>query len=327
MIDETITLLGENIAESEIIKNCGDVLIEKKPTALYDWLVKDKEQGLFWGACVVTHTFTRMKAYEQYLEGLYKTDFYTECNRIPIIVLAVNSSTKRVNFGFQVVWHHGKATIYNKVKFRELTYRSWGTALDNLLSMDDVIRVLNQDNLRVIKHIEISKTIGGEEYFADVIYLRNLTRDYRMADKEVVDQKEKFNRFIFGIPEDEYPSDELDRWIKEIIGKHYHIEKEPKSSLLLFTTELRDLQVYRSYYKSDAVMLFELDLNGMTQMPIGSNVSMAKGLELYYTDRRAENVFTVDMAPKLFSWNEWVEKYAEIKKMLATYSVLSSVFE
>ena len=46
MIDETITLAGINIAEYEIIKNCGEVLIEKKPTALYDWLVKDNVQGL-----------------------------------------------------------------------------------------------------------------------------------------------------------------------------------------------------------------------------------------------------------------------------------------
>lgn len=328
MIDETITLLGESIAEREIIKNCGEVLIEKRATALYDWLVEDKAQGLFWGVCVVSHTFTRMKAYEQYLQALYKTDFYTECNRIPIIILAVNQSARKVNFGFQVVWHHGKATIYNKVKFRELTYRSWGTALDNLLSMDDVIRVLNQDNLKVIKHLEISKTIGGEVFFADVFYLRSLTRDYRMADKEVVDQKEQFNRFVFGIPENEYPSDALDEWIVEMIGEQYHLEKEPRSSLLLFTTELRDLQIYRnSYHKTDNVLLFELELNEVSQVPDGAHVSVAAGLEIYFTDKRAENVFGGSMLQKLFSWNEWVEKYAEIKKMLGTYSVLSSVFE
>jgi len=327
MIDETITFLGENIAEGEIIENCGEVLIEKKPTAMYDWLVKDKAQGLFWGVCVVSHTFTRTKAYVQYLDILYKTDFYAENNRIPIIMLAVNPTARKVNFGFQVVWHHGKATIYNKVKFRELTYRSWGTALDNLLSMDDVIRVLNQNNLKVVKHLHISKNVAGEEHFADVIYLRNLTKDYRMADKEIVDQKEKFNRFIFGIPDDEYPSDNLDGWIEELIGSKYKIEKR-ENSLLLFTTELRDLQVYRnSYHKNDRVLIFELDLNGMTQMPIGSNVSIATVLEFYFTDRRAENVFAGDIAPKLFSWDEWVEKYADIKKMLATYSVLSSVFE
>lgn len=327
MIDETITLYGENIAESEIIRNCGEVLVEKKPTALYDWLVRDKTQGLFWGVCVVSHTFTRMKAYEQYLDVLYKTDFYNERNRVPIIILMVNTSTKRVSFGFQVVWHHGKATIYNKVKFRELTYRSWGTALDNLLSMDDVIKVLNTDNLKVIKHLQITKNVGGKEYFADVMYLRNLTRDYRMADKEVVDQKEKFNRFVFGIPEDEYPSDDLDAWLEEIIGKQYKIEQK-KSSLLLFTTELRDLQVYRnSYLKQDNIIHFELDLEDPFQVPMGAHVSIPASVEIYFTDQRAENVFGVDFTPKLFSWNEWVEKYSEIKKMLATYSVLSTLFE
>ena len=327
MIDETITLAGINIAEYEIIKNCGEVLIEKKPTALYDWLVKDNAQGLFWGVCVVSHTFTRMKAYEEYLDVLYQTDFYNERNRVPIVMLAVHQSTRRVTFGFQVVWHHGKATIYNNVKFRELTYRSWGSALDNLLSMDDVIRVLNQNNLRIIKHLKVSKTVDGERYFADVIYLRSLTRDYRMADKEVVDQKEQFNRFVFGIPENEYPSDELDEWIEEIIGAKYQIEKK-KSSLLLFTTELRDLQVYRTnYHRIDVLLLFELDLNDLSQVPTGAYVSIRSGLEIYCTNSLVEGVFGCDVPPKLFSWNEWVEKYAEIKKMLSTYSVLSSVFE
>lgn len=327
MIDDTITIYAENIAEREIIRNCGEVLIEKKPTVLYDWLVRDKAQGLFWGVCVVSYTFTRTKSYEQYLEGLYNTDFYNERNRVPIIVLSVNPLTKRVNFGFQVVWHHGKATIYNKVKFRELTYRSWGTALDNLLSMDEVIRLLNTDNLKVIKHLLISKTDGSKDYFADIIYLRNLTRDYRMTDKEVVDQKEKFNRFVFGIPEEEYPSDELDAWLEEIIGKQYKIEQK-RSSLLLFTTELRDLQVYRnSYLKQDNIILFELDLEASSQMPVGDYVSISAKVEIYFTDQRSENFWGLNIPPKLFSWNEWVEKYAEIKKMLATYSVLSTLFE
>lgn len=327
MIDETITFLVENIAEGEIIKNCGEVLIEKKPTVLYDWLVKDKTQGLFWGVCVVSHTFTRTNAYKSYMEGLYKTDFYTEDNRVPIIILAVNPDIRKVNFGFQVVWHHGKATIYNKVKFRELTYRSWGTALDNLLSMDDVIRVLNKNDLKVIKHLKISKKVGGEEHFADVLYLRNLTKNYRMADKEVVDQKEQFNRFVFGIPEEEYPSDDLDGWIEEMIGGAYTIE-DRKSGLLLFNTELRDLQVYRnSYLRAEGIILFELDLKDLTQVPTGAHVSEPVIVELYYTDKSAEGIFGANIPPKFFSWNEWVEKYGDIKKMLATYSVLSTVFE
>lgn len=325
MIDETITLYAESLAESEIIKNCGNVSVERRPTTLYDWVVRDNSQGLFWGVCVVSNTFTRTKAYVDYLKELSETDFTS--HRIPIIIMSVNTTTRKVLFGFQVVWHHARATVYHKVKFRELTYRSWGIALDNILSMDDVIRVLSTPNLRVIKHLLLSKQLDGVVYYANLIYLRNLSSNYKMVEKEVVDQKEQFNRFVFGIPENEYPSDELDSWIEEMVSKDCKIEKR-KNDLLLFTTELRDLQVYNtSYLKVDNQLLFELQVDDVVLIPESGIASISKLIELFVSDTKAGDVFSFEIAPKFFSWNEWVTMYSDIKNKLESFHPLSEVFE
>jgi hypothetical protein len=275
----------------------------------------------------VSHTFTRTKAYEQYLNELSKTDFRNQANKIPIIILSVNPVTKKILFGFQVVWHHAKATVYRNVKFRELTYRSWGIALDNILSMDDVIRVISSPNIKVIKHLRLSKNVDGIYYFADLLYLRSLRPDYRMADKEVVNQTEKFNRFLFDIPENEYPSDKLDDWIEGMISKVCVIEKK-KSDLLLFTTELRDLQIYKNtYIKINKPLIFELENYDAISLPEESIVSLAFNIELFVTDTMSQNAFSFEISPMLFSWNEWLLKYSEIKQKIESYSVLSTIFE
>lgn len=248
------------IAATILYRLCGDILIESVNTILYDLEVKIKETGLCFAVKVGSSSFTRNIGYYTYIEQLKKSHTEIERNFIPVILMCVNESAETATWGFQIGWWYNKPIILDNVKQLIANEKSWQLLYDHIKSMDNTIRLLSEIGMKVIKTLDIETNLGKRTYNAKIIYLRDFSDKYKMKQTSPTTDEERFHRMVNGIPEEEYPKDVLDNIIHQSISSKFHVNRA-YTTLLLFSSELRDLQAYHDNSHEEATILIEPELS------------------------------------------------------------------
>lgn len=144
--------------------------------------------------------------------------------------------------------------------------------------MDNTIRMLSEHGMKIVKTIAVeSIQHNGMAHHAKIVYLRDFTEQYKMKQKIVVDEREKFNRLFNGIPEDEYPNDFLDNSILEMVNQKFSGAKLT-SSMMLFSSDLRELQQLAHSIIMKAEMFVEPNLTNMSNAVL----SMLEGVKFLH---------------------------------------------
>jgi len=239
------------IAAIAILRQLRGCRIEQAQSQYFDLLVYFEDTSLVFGVEVKNSGFLRTNHFQDYLRNLERIDISDSENRIPVLLAAVNEEDESVKIGFLLAWQFGKAKIYRKPAMVELNSSNADKILDLVRSMDETIRLLSDHGMKVVKRIKVEhEEANGRLCHGDVVYLRDFTQEYRMHQKQVVDERERMERMIHGTPQNEYPDDELDNAIFEKIQERFPGSRKI-SDLMLFSTELRDLQLLsRSLYRS-----------------------------------------------------------------------------
>lgn len=266
------------IAEMILYKNIPNISLEKSDDNVYDILCSSTIDELRFGINVISSSFSASNTYERYLNYLDSVDYSDENYRIPILLMAVNESTETAMIGIQVGWRFGKPKIFKKPSMMSLTKENSNKILDAVKSMDETIRLLSEYGMKIIKTINLDKSApNGMNHHASMVYLRDLTEQYKMKPKIVVNECEKFNRLLTGIPEEEYPNDFLDEAVLEMV-KQVFPNASMKSQLLLFSSELRDLQQLSQSIRLTSQLVVKPNLNGLSDIAI----TMLNRLELVH---------------------------------------------
>ena len=231
------------IAAIAILRYLRGCRIEQVQSPYFDFLVTFEETSLVFGIEVKNSGFLRTSHFQDYMRILEGINISERENRIPVLLAAVNEEDESVKVGFLVAWQFGKAKIYRKPAMVDLNASNANKILDLVKSMDETIRLLSEHGMKVVKKIRVEhQEANGRLSLGDVVYLRDLTQEYRMHQKEVVDERERMERLIHGTPQNEYPDDELDTAIFEKIQERFPGSRKI-SDLMLFSTELRNLQL------------------------------------------------------------------------------------
>lgn len=162
--------------------------------------------------------------------------------KIPLIIALYDENADTVDMGIAISWRLDTPIIDKNISYLRLNEETKDRILDNIKAADSVIRMLSSTNCKVIKTISFSfpmKTIN--QYDGKVMYLRDLSSGYRMNCRKEISEEERFDRLLHGIPQDEYPNDQLDELVLQAIQNVYPNAKV-KSNLLLFSSELCNLQ-------------------------------------------------------------------------------------
>lgn len=239
------------IAAIAILRHLRGCRIEQVQSQYFDLLVYFEDTSLVFGVEVKNSGFLRTNHFQDYLRNLEGIDISDSENRVPVLLAAVNEEDESVKIGFLLAWQFGKAKIYRKPAMVDLNSSNADKILDLVRSMDETIRLLSDQGMKVVKRIKVEhKEANGRLCLGDVVYLRDFTQEYRMHQKQVVDERERMERMIHGTPQNEYPDDELDNAIFEKIQERFPGSRKI-SDLMLFSTELRNLQLLsRSLYRS-----------------------------------------------------------------------------
>ena len=321
-----------NQIASTILYRCfGDVGIEMlSNTKVLDGLVTYNDgTDLKFGVIIKKVGAKNAPNLSDLANEVKQLDFTNSQYRHPIIALFVEESTENAKVAFLVGWKFGSPRIYKNFELRNLTPKTGSQCLQIIKSMDEVIRVLSTDNLMVLKRISFSRKLHDDrEQKAEILYLRKLSSTYRMDQKEIVDEKERFERLLKGTPEEEYPKDELDRIILEAVKCQFK-NAIVHSKLILFSTDLDELQMYKNVHCVKTNLLISPNLSSVSPV----KWSMLDGLEVFNVnlDVFVENIFCQTAFDGIsFDKEEpfegWLLKLAEWKKMRDTISPISEFF-
>lgn len=315
-------------AQADIIRFCGNVKIEDVSTGIYDFRVSDASQGLLFGVFVVSSKYESTAMYQDFQNKLRTVDLRSDEYKLPIIIMSVNANAMKSSFGIAVSWHRERPTIYSKISMRESNEMNWGHALDHIVSMNDAIAVLSRYGLNVKKSISIeTEGYDGIPCYGEVIYLRNFTDNYKMKQNIIKDEKEKFERLLYGIPEDEYPSDIIDSIIEKSIASHWTVHpcrgSNVKSDSFLFTTDLKEIQHYRNSCRVDVNIVIQPNLTEIPQniLPLLNNLNLVTiPVSIYCDSEREKHAFNELLLhyiePLDADWSRRMSTYMELKNTI-----------
>lgn len=313
------------------IMRCWDGCeIKQVQSPYYDFILTFKELDLVVGVEVKNSGFLRTKRHQTYLEDLAGYDVISPINKIPILLAAVNEEEESVQMGVLLGWTYGVPKVYFKPTMRELNQRNSDIILDEIKSMDDAIRLLSVQGMRVVKKIEISQTDhNGRICIGKIVYLRNFTEEYKMKTREIILERERVRRNTIGVPEDEYPEDFLDQTIFEMVQEKFP-NCSKSSDLLLFSTDLKKLQLLsQKSHKEIACTIYpnlnEIDQNQFEQV-FGDFKSRFFHLDLFIDNVRDGHVFEGIFLSKEFPLNNWYRTYQDYSKALLTMDSPNKLF-
>lgn len=202
-----------------------------------------------------------------------------------------------------------------------LTKENANKIMDDIKSMDETIRILSAHGMKAIKTINICKQEHREmTHHAQIVYMRDFTEEYKMKPKEVVNEHEKFNRLLTGIPEDEYPNDFLDNSILSMVQQQFP-DARMRSNMMLFSSDLRDIQHLSQSTRLYVEMFVEPNLTDIQ----GFALQLFNGIELIHFKLDVFVDAPYSMAPferlsfqKIESLNGWMNTFNAYTKALNT---------
>lgn len=320
----------EQIATTILYRCFGNISVTQTQEGICDLIVTyNDDTELQFGVVVHNSSFEKSEHFYSLIKRLEETDITIAANRLPIIALYVDETTENAKVAFLVGWRFNKPRIYRDFELRNLNEKSAGICLQIIKSMDSVIRLLSIDDLNVLKRIVFSRKLSDNRtQEAEILYLRKLSATYRMNEKEVVDERERLERLIKGTPEEEYPKDDLDRMIFEGVKSQFKNAKV-RSKLVLFSTDLDDIQQYKKIHCNRTTLLVQPDLSKLST----EELCMLNGLEMFTVilDVYVENIFNKEAFDsvsfdKVEPLEGWLEKLAGWKQMKETLRPVSVYF-
>lgn len=285
------------IAANIIYKSMPNVSLENTNSVLFD-LIATYKDGLRFGIKVASQEYVRSDRFKNYLETLKKWN--VNIPQLPIILVCVDESNETATFGFLVTLDFNNPTINENPKLVRFNSRNITMLKDNLDAMVKIAKVISTESISIRKDISVTKTAKNDiPCSVKFVYIRDFTNEYKMADPKIENDEQLFNRYLNGIPQEEYPHDRLDDLIFEAIKKKY-LNAKIKSSTIVTNSELASLrkldakkstpceiiiepemgQLNVAAYK-DFLSIFKYKIEAYPSNPI--NIDFFEGLTLTYT--------------------------------------------
>lgn len=305
-------ILRIKIAAVKLYKFFPDLSIQTSENGYYDLFATDKVSGFKFGVKVGSSKMLSTNEYEEYFDKLRQVA--ADSIDCPIVAMSVNESSEEVKIGIITKIGIGETKLFRMPQMVVINTANARILYDNIKAMDSVIRALDSSNCGIVKQLTISVPLGnGVEEVANAIYVRPFTDVYKMRATETVTEKERFERYVYGIPENEYPSDILDEVILKGMTEEYpHAAIATRSSLLLFSTDLENLRREVENSGEPKLQTFQIEPNIEEEIiRNGFFTALRYRIDLYPCNPRSQywtNTTTIVSLDKN-QWKDFNDKY------------------
>lgn len=255
-------------AEKIIRDYWGDGNVKDFATAITDVIIESPEKGMSFAAKVMPMTASEEQV-NSYKGKLSASMQLRGAPKLPVAIIKVDENSGEAMLGIVLYYQYGTAAIETEIRFLPMETANYARLLDELKAADTVIRFLEMANCKVIKTIKMPLNQNGHDYMARLVYARDLTISYRMKSHEEMTDAERLEYYLKGIPEIDYPVDELDKCMLKTVREQGYKDADMESHLLLFSTELRDLKRIYDMPSKVANFLILPDLSSCPALPQG----------------------------------------------------------
>lgn len=315
----------KQIALSAIYKMFPNPEITESDSGLYDFdVIYTDETLIHVGIVVKLSTFTASTLYGALLDKLSERSIL----HVPLLLLCVNESSENVRVGYLLSWVHGSYVLHSKLRMQSLKIFLNTEYRMVIKSMDETIRVLSSENAYCLKSIALQVPHGGQNISVFVKYLRRLTNTYRMLPPNNLSDAERFQRYLNGVPQAEYPNDWLDDVILSAIRNRF-ADANVISSLMVLSTELRDVRRSQYEMRYDGFIRFGIDLS---QMPdeyidlLGDVLQVELPLEMYSSVMINVPTLHNIIFSQVIPVNQWKIVVPQLPAIKGTYQNISVYF-
>lgn len=228
-------------AEKIIRDYWGDGNVKNLSTVITDVIIDCPNEGLNFVAKVMPMA-TNEEDVLAYKGKLSRSMQFRGAPKLPVVIIKVDEYTGKAELGIVLYYQYGTPAIERDIQFIPMDDNNRIRLIDEIKVADKVIRVLDTVNCKVIKTIYLPLYENGCNFEARLVYARDLSLNYRMKSHEEMTDAERLEYYLKGVPETDYPVDELDKCMLKAVRDQGYKDADIRSQLLLFSTELRDLR-------------------------------------------------------------------------------------
>lgn len=287
-------------------------------SGLYDLTVEEPFENIRFGVEVVTPELMKTPEFKQYIDTIseYKYSWFSE--RLPILLICFDSDTETLRWHFLVSWDKEEPTINHMVDWKNFNENTLSDLLPQLREQSPMARVLEDKKICLIKRIYVTREYAGQTHKAYFCYLRKFTSDYKMQEEpEELDEKEKFNRLLNGIPEELYPRDLLDDRIMDAISL-FCPNLMMKSKVMLINKELQAFRAEVSSPHRNFQVVIVPDVNtipiGLMDM-VNSTSVLSIPIQLFYSPHHEIDAYRESYATLSLPYEVWSESYNKLSRL------------
>jgi hypothetical protein len=285
------------------------------PTEISDFLIKVPNTDLEFALKCIDDRGDSLKELQAKLMPILQL---RGAPNIPVIV-ALNYDNENIAVGILVSWKFGAPSIERNITFIPLIDENRARIYDEIKSSDETIRMLETSNCKIVKHIKLSEEYKHNFFNAEIVYLRDLSITYRMKSRDELNDVERLNYYLKGIPEDDYPYDKFDDGIMQAVGDGGYKNAKMNSQLMLFSSELRDLKMVYGNKQSQPVQFLVL--------PDYSSFSLMRGrtFKPFLLDMFVDSVNAYTFQQRHFTINIPISKVDDYYDFMDGVKTVSSI--
>ena len=264
--------MSQNNADAVIKAFWGESNVKMLKTEISDYLITCPGTDLTFAARSMPASVTDNEL-NGYKVKVSESIQYMGAPKLPVVIIKVDETTDVAELGIVLYYQYGTATIEREIKFISMDDDNRERVYDELKAADRTIRFLEHGNCKVLKTLHMPIIINDIFYHARLVYLRDLSLNYRMVSHDEMKDSEKFQYNLKGIPETDYPKDRLDEGMLKAVKLKGYDDAYFESKLLLFSADLRDLKLLYNRSSETANFIVSPDVSSCPKLPNGFPLS------------------------------------------------------
>ncbi len=301
----------------------GESNVTTLKTAISDYLISCPSLDLTFAVKCMPETTTEedLNAYKSQLGDFI---LLRGTPKLPIIIIKASSGMEEAQIGTVLYFHYGAPFVEQSIHFLPMDENNRPLILDRIKAADKTIRVLETTNCRVIKTIHLPVCLAGQQYRARLVYVRELNMSYRMKEHKVEKNQDSLDLRLKGLSENDYPTDVLDKEMLESVRNNGFSDAYFESKLLLFSSELRNLE--RLYERPSEKVQFLIVPDSVSSCLVLPNGFTLSGFNVdLYIDKDYGNLFkdlafsiqvSLSSISDYYSFDEGTKSLVSIKQFL-----------
>lgn len=310
------------LAASLLMRLNEQIKLTQANSVLYDISIETPVDNAVCLVKVIDDEFLQDEEWVKYLGIIHSARAQEEFDNKPLLLLKLNETELALDFHLLGWDDWGEYNIDNQIEFRRLSYDSIKFLFDEIRKHYHVIKILDVEKVKVVKHVVLKQDVYGHQVPAEIVYFRDFKEDYKMTPQEPANEEEYREKERYGHHKREYPNDILDEGILAAVRTR-HPEADMRNSLLVTNTEYRKwagIQKRRKHEEAEIRIM--PDLGGLPielLARLGTIEGLRFRLDIYFQPAYIDHLYDnegYDLRLPLEGWVDTLNRYTEVLKTL-----------